>query len=276
MTTVLLIGHTSETTGSIQSALSPDCACERVAGGAAAIRRLRQHSFDVVITDPETHIDEDLALLEEMREIRPGVKVVLLAPSTTADEIIAALRARVVVCFSPPFEAHHIADFARQAAADPDWRTDIEVLSAQPEWVSLRANCRLLTAERVVTFLRELHSELPSQVRDDVMVAFREILLNAMEHGGAFNRHKVVEVSAVRTERTLVFYVRDPGPGFRRDALAHAAIANAPDSPSAHVEHREQLGMRPGGFGILLAQGIVDELIYSELGNEVLLIKHTD
>jgi hypothetical protein len=33
--------------------------------------------------------------------------------------------------------------------------------------------------------------------------------------------------------------------------------------------------MRPGGFGILTAKGIVDELIYSEVGNEVLLIKHT-
>jgi hypothetical protein len=33
--------------------------------------------------------------------------------------------------------------------------------------------------------------------------------------------------------------------------------------------------MRPGGYGILLAQGVVNELIYSEAGNEVLLIKHT-
>jgi hypothetical protein len=32
--------------------------------------------------------------------------------------------------------------------------------------------------------------------------------------------------------------------------------------------------MRLGGYGILLASGIVDELIYSEVGNEVLLIKH--
>jgi anti-sigma regulatory factor (Ser/Thr protein kinase) len=33
--------------------------------------------------------------------------------------------------------------------------------------------------------------------------------------------------------------------------------------------------MRPGGYGLLLAKGTVDELIYSELGNEVLLIKYT-
>jgi anti-sigma regulatory factor (Ser/Thr protein kinase) len=106
------------------------------------------------------------------------------------------------------------------------------------------------------------------------MLAFREILLNAMEHGEAFNRHKVVEVSAVRTERTIVFYVRDPGTGFRRETLAHAAAGKAA-GPAAHLEQRAETGMRPGGFGILLAQGVVDELIYSETGNEVLMIKHT-
>jgi hypothetical protein len=32
--------------------------------------------------------------------------------------------------------------------------------------------------------------------------------------------------------------------------------------------------MRPGGFGVLLAQQLVDEMIFNEFGNEVLLIKH--
>jgi two-component system, OmpR family, response regulator len=32
--------------------------------------------------------------------------------------------------------------------------------------------------------------------------------------------------------------------------------------------------MRPGGFGILLARKIVDEMLYNERGNEVLLIKY--
>ena len=39
---------------------------------------------------------------------------------------------------------------------------------------------------------------------------------------------------------------------------------------------REAEGMRPGGYGLLLAAGTVDELIYSEIGNEVLLIKYVD
>jgi hypothetical protein len=40
------------------------------------------------------------------------------------------------------------------------------------------------------------------------------------------------------------------------------------------VAHRAERGIRPGGFGILLARKIVDELVFNERGNEVLLIKH--
>jgi anti-sigma regulatory factor (Ser/Thr protein kinase) len=32
--------------------------------------------------------------------------------------------------------------------------------------------------------------------------------------------------------------------------------------------------MRPGGFGMLLAGKIVDEMLYNEKGNEVILIKY--
>ena len=176
MSSVLLIGKETETILSIAQALAArDCQFERASGGAGAIRRLRQFSFDVVITDPDTTIDEGLALTEEMRDIRPGMKAILLAPSSTPEEIISALRARVFVCFSAPFDAHEIASFAYRAATDSDWRTEIEVLSAQPDWVSLRANCSILTAERVVTFLGELHAELPAAIRDKLMLAFRDL-----------------------------------------------------------------------------------------------------
>jgi anti-sigma regulatory factor (Ser/Thr protein kinase) len=37
---------------------------------------------------------------------------------------------------------------------------------------------------------------------------------------------------------------------------------------------REALGLREGGFGILMAEGLVDDLQYNEAGNEVRLIKY--
>ena len=41
-----------------------------------------------------------------------------------------------------------------------------------------------------------------------------------------------------------------------------------------HLLVREEHGMRPGGYGVLLARQLVDELLYSEKGNEVLLVEN--
>jgi anti-sigma regulatory factor (Ser/Thr protein kinase) len=275
MSRVLIIGNNSETSRDIGSALSAaSIPMEYAAGNADALQRLRLRSFGVVITNPDSAVDEDLALLEEMRAIRPGVKCIVLAHSSTPDEVIAAMRARVFACFTPPFEPYDIANIARRAASDSQWRDDIQILSARPGWVSVRVNCRLITAERLLTFAKELSARMPEDTREEMMQALREILMNAMEHGAAFNAEQVVEVTAVRTARAFVFYVRDPGSGFRRESLGDAAMAESSDDPAAHIVKREEEGMRAGGYGLLLAGGTVDELLYSEIGNEVVLIKY--
>ena len=275
MSRILIIGSDKQVSRKIGDALTTaDFPMEYAAGDADALQRLRMRSFGVVITDPDTTVEEDLALLQEMRSIRPGVKSIVLSRQSTPDEVIAALRARVFACFTPPFDADEIANLACSAASDSQGREDIQILSARPGWVSVRVNCRLITAERLMTFANELSAQLPEDTRQDMMQAFREILMNAMEHGAAFNPAQVVEVTAVRTKRSMVFYVRDPGSGFRRESLEHVAASNPVDDPAAHIMLREAAGMRPGGYGLLLAGGTVDELIYSEIGNEVLLIKY--
>ncbi len=277
MSRVLIVGADTGVSREIGSALSAlDFPIEYSAGNADALHRLRTRSFGVVITSPESALEEDLALLEEMRLIRPGVKCIILARTSTPDEVIAALRARVFACFTPPFVPGEIADLAAKAASDDAWREDIQVLSAKPGWVSVRVHCRLLTAERLMTFAKELNAQVPEETQQEMMQALREILLNAMEHGAAFNPEQVVEVTAVRTGRALVFYIRDPGPGFRREALSNAFAVNPDQDPIAYALHREEQGIRPGGYGLLLAGGTVDELIFSEVGNEVLLIKYVD
>ncbi len=275
MSRVLVIGNDTQVSREIGDALSAAAfPMEYSSGNADALHRLRMRSFGVVITHPDSTVDEDLALLEEMRVIRPGVKCIVLAHHSTPVEVISALRARVFACFTPPFDPGDIANLAGHAASDSQWRDDIQVISARPGWVSVRVNCRLINAERLLTFANELTAQLPEDTRQDTMQGLREILLNAMEHGAAFNPEQVVEVTAIQTARAMVFYVRDPGAGFRRESLTHAAIANPADDPAAHAVQRQEQGMRAGGFGLLLAGGTVDELIYSEIGNEVLLIKY--
>jgi hypothetical protein len=58
--------------------------------------------------------------------------------------------------------------------------------------------------------------------RTMLSTAFREMLMNAIEHGGARSSEWVV--SRVRTRRTIVYHIDDPGevsPGL----LKHAAIS---------------------------------------------------
>jgi DNA-binding NarL/FixJ family response regulator len=246
------------------------------AGPADALKRLRTRRFDVVITSADSDIDENLALLEEMRSIRPDLKCIVLAQYSTPDKVIAALKARVFGCFTPPFDTQEIATLVASAASDNQSNDDIEILSARPGWVSIRANCRLVTAERLLSFAKELSAQLPEDARQEIIQAFREILMNAMEHGAKFNPEQVVEVNAIRTARTMVFRVRDPGTGFQKESLAHAAIANPDTDPTAHILLRKEQGMRAGGYGLLLASGTVDELIYNAIGNEVILIKYLD
>ena len=241
-------------------------------GNAAALRLLRRRACDVVITDPETTVAEDLAFVKELLQFRPGVKTIILAQTTTPEEIVAALRAHVFACFSAPYDYREIADMARKAAQEGDWRDGIEVVSGRRDWITLRVSCRLVTAERLTRFMTEHRTDLGEGDREMLMMAFREMLINAMEHGAGFDPDKVVEVTAARTERSIVFHFRDPGPGFDMSSLKHAAVSH--DDAVAHVEHRAEEGLRPGGFGMLLVKEIVDEVIYNERGNEVILIKH--
>jgi anti-sigma regulatory factor (Ser/Thr protein kinase) len=62
--------------------------------------------------------------------------------------------------------------------------------------------------------------------------------------------------------------------GFDRADLEHAAASGNPDAVIGSTILRAETGLRPGGFGMLIAREVADELVYNERGNEVLLIKY--
>jgi anti-sigma regulatory factor (Ser/Thr protein kinase)/DNA-binding NarL/FixJ family response regulator len=243
-------------------------------GAVEALKEARFRPLDVVVTDSARPVNGAMALVDELNRLRPGVRTILLAPALTDTDVVTALRAQVFACFTAPVDPHDIADMAATALKTEDWRRGIEVVSGLPTWMTLRVACGLVSADRITRFLTEWESALPCDERDLLMTAFREMLLNAMEHGAGFDPGQVIEVTAARTDRAIIFHIRDPGNGFNRDALTHAASANDPDSVMAVMENREAAGMRSGGFGMLIVRQVVDEMVYNERGNEVLLIKH--
>ena len=246
------------------------------AGLVDALRHLRQQSWDVLLTDPDTTIGESLAVAAEVSLLHPSVRIIALWPAATDADIIAAMRAKVFACFSAPFDCAEIADIVRAALRATEWRDGIEVISGLPHWLTLRVACHLVTADRLIRFMSELQNGVPDHERDLLIAAFRELLLNAMEHGAGFDADKVIEVTAAKTARAIVFHFKDPGPGFDDEDLKHAARSDHPDEIMASALERAAMGLRPGGFGMLIARQVADELVYNERSNEVLMIKHLD
>lgn len=228
---------------------------------------------DLILTSEKTSGKEDVELLRKLRRVRPHTRLIILTDETTPADVIASMRERAFSYFSKPFSFESLGQMIRLAAEGPCWDDGIEVLAATPGWIRLVARCELNTAERLVQFIHEI-ADLPDTERNDVATAFREMLLNAMEHGGHFDPNEYVEIAYLRARRMVICRIKDPGKGFSLDEVRHAAVSNPPGGPFDHFLAREAQGLRPGGFGVLMARNLVDELIYGEKGNDVLLIKY--
>jgi len=260
----------------LASALAPDAWCIRhVSNNVTALAFAEAIPCDLILTSEKTSGKQDVELLRKIRRVRPHTRLIILADEATPTDVIDSMRERAFSFFSRPFSSESLAGMIRSAAEGPCWDEGIEVLSATPSWIRLAASCDLRTAERLVQFINEI-ADLPKAEKDDVATAFREILMNAIEHGGRFDPKEFVEISYIRSRHMVMCRVKDPGKGFSLDQIRHSALANPPDDPIRHAVYREEHGLRPGGYGVLVAKELVDELIYDEKGNDVLLIKYLD
>jgi anti-sigma regulatory factor (Ser/Thr protein kinase) len=196
-----------------------------------------------------------------------------LTQEATPADVIESMRERAFSYFSKPFSMDTLAAIVGRAVDGPCWDDGIEIISATPEWIRVLVRCDLKSAERVLQFLDE-YADLPDPEKHDVALASREMLLNAIEHGGNFDPTQRVEIGYVRARHMITCRITDPGPGFTLDEIPHASVANPPDEPLRHCVFRVAHGMRPGGFGVLVTQKVVDELIYDQDGNDVILVKY--
>jgi len=230
--------------------------------------------FDLIITSPRTTVEQDIELLECLQKWRgDGVKVIILAPKTAPEDVIAAMRAHAFAVFSIPFDYGAFSTLVETALSVPIWNDGIEVVSAKPDWIAMRVRCSMVAAERLLQYGYQLKIDIPTEVRETVLLSFRELLLNAMEHGGRFSPLLKVDVGYLRTKQMILYYLRDPGGGFDSSRAITDAQKSAED-PLASVAARIQKGLRPGGFGIHLANQMLDSLVYNEYGNEVVLIRN--
>jgi len=246
---------------------------EVAADGVEALERMRQQKFDLLLADIWMPRMNGLELLSRLPN-NPPLRAVMMTADDTPHTMLQALREQAYQFISKPFDPKQLVELIRGALDAPSAPAPIEVVSAEPNWVELLVPCDVATAQRIQSFLERLDSRLAPQVSHSVGLALHELLMNAVEWGGQLNPRARIRIACLHTEKMVLYRIADPGKGFKFPELAHAAINNPADRPHDHAAVREEKGIRPGGFGIFLAKAMVDELMYNEAHNEVVMVKY--
>ena len=244
--------------------------------GLECLAKLKDQTYDLIILDIWIPKLNGLEVMAELRKTPAHPRVIVMTADNTPETVLRAIREQAYRYVSKPFESKAFLLMVKNTLATPPPTSPIEIVSSKPDWVELLVPCDFDAADRLQGFMAQLKTDLSDEVREAVARAFRELLLNAVEWGGKLDPTRKVRISYIRTRRMVLYRIADPGPGFRVEEIPHAAVSYAPDQPFEHVRVREEKGMRSGGFGLMLTQALVDDLIYNEARNEVVFIKYLD
>jgi CheY-like chemotaxis protein/anti-sigma regulatory factor (Ser/Thr protein kinase) len=274
MSQILVVDDDSALHELIEAALTSEGHTLRHAfSGHEGLELLAREDFDLAIIDYVMPGMDGGEFLERLRREHPNLRAMMITAFGTPEAVLAAMRKRVCDFIVKPVT---IVDLkaAVQAALGEAAQIDIEVISAEPHWVQLRVPCDLAAVPILQRLLIQLKADLPEDTREAMAYAFREMLNNAIEHGGKLDPTKSVEVLCVRMKHAIIYWIKDPGEGFDPAKLEHAAVNNPAGDPFRHVTIRDEKGLRAGGFGILMTDQLVDELVYNEQRNELMFVKY--
>jgi DNA-binding response OmpR family regulator len=243
----------------------------KIAGtGEAGLALARSIRPDVILLDlmlPDTtgfDVCRELRLDREMR-LTPIVMLTALGDDLHRTN---GFRVGANAYVSKPYGAMDLFQAIADARA---WRIRMEEGQVQGE-IHVELNSEVPFLQEVNDFLMRV--SLASPFTQEQVLALRQALLemgqNAIEWGNRHQSDQLVDITYRIYADRVEIVIRDQGTGFDRAKLAHAASA---DNPIGHMGIREKLGLREGGFGLLITDGMVDEMRHNAAGNEVTLIK---
>ena len=274
MTKILVVDDDRATRHILQKVLTGGGYQTTVAkDGIDALEALRKQRFDLLLLDIWMPRMNGLELLARLRTRKRKPRVVVMTSDDAPQTLLEAVREHAFKYVHKPVDAPGLLHTLREVLEAPEI-PPIDVISARPEWVELLVPCTRDAVDRIEAVMAQLEADLAPDVRESIVYAFRELLLNAIEWGGRFDATRQVRIACLHSPRMLMYRIADPGPGFKIEDLPHAAIGQPSDRPIEHMRIREEKGIRPGGFGLLTVRASVDELLYNEKRNEVVFVKY--
>ena len=239
--------------------------------GAQALAVLeRDGSVDLVLTDLDMPGMGGVALLKEIRRSFPATGVVVFSGVGQESLVVACLQAGALDYLPKPLSRAVLTVAVRGALRGRHVPlSGLDVQHGKDGWLELTADSELETVERFRSFVERLAaSRMPPAVLEDLSFALSELGRNAVEWGNGGRKGRRLALSYCLLEDKVLLKVEDEGEGFSPDEVVDPA-----EDPIASLSQRRQEGKRAGGFGIHLVRRMMDEVLYSERGNVVIMAK---
>ncbi len=266
-----------------------DYALEFADDGFDALARLEESPPDLILTDMIMPRLNGLELVGRVRATRRRIPVILMT-SQGNEELAASALSQGAASYVPKrgLASELLPTVQRILALKEQWSQHERLMQHM-----VRSECEFLLrndTSLIPSLVGYLQSSLTmTNLVDDadrmrIGVALEEALINAIHHGNlevssdlrqvslesyhdlvrlrsqqSPYRDRQVHVFARFSRDEAEFRIRDEGPGFDPQSLP------APDDP-ANLD-------RPSGRGLVLMRFVMDEVLFNEQGNEVVLRK---
>ena len=238
--------------------------------GVSAVQRVKSDPPDAVVLDVMLPGMSGFDVCQELKFHRETTLVPILMLTALGDRESRekGLWVGANAYVTKPYEPN---DLVRQIRHLLDHRRELAEHKVHSR-VELCMESDSLLREQLNDLLSELllHTPLSEEQVHRIRYAVLEMTENAIEWGNRRQKDLTVRVAYELTDSFVKVVITDQGSGFDPQRLPHAA---RDDDPVSHLTIREKLGLRDGGFGIMISRGMVDEVMYNRAGNEVTLIK---
>ncbi len=238
--------------------------------GATVVDDVRTLKPDLVLLDLMLPDSDGFAICEQLKRTRETnlTPVVMVTSLNDPDHRLSGVRVGANGYLTKPFTPRQLFDSMDAALA---WREEHAERGITGE-INFDIRSELSNLQQTNDMLSDLYHHTPltdRQVKDLKQVVM-EMGGNAIEWGHRKNADLTVRITYRIDPEKVTIIIRDQGPGFNPGQVPHAA---SDADPIAHLDVRNDLGIREGGFGIMLAKGLVDDFRYNDKGNEVTIVK---
>jgi DNA-binding response OmpR family regulator len=269
--TVLIVDDERDTNDLLASLLrAHDFEPVQLYSAAEVLPAVREHKPAVILLDLMLPDMDGFAVCDQLKRNRETnlIPVIMVTALNDAKHRAAGVRVGANGYVAKPFDPQKLFEAIDKAI---EWRTEHEQRGTQGE-IEFHIRSETAHLQQANDMLADLYAHTPLNERQvkDLKQAVMEMGGNAIEWGHEKKADLVLRITYRIDPDAITLVIHDEGPGFNPNHIPHAA---SDEDPIGHLEIRLEQGKREGGFGIMLAKGLVDEFRYNDKGNEVTLVK---